>query len=285
MIIADNATVGIDETNVVTAKGVDDEQNPVEDSDDANVIVPCQGNVIQGLVWYDAANGTLDVLDPGEELVTLSTGAKVNALIYLIPNNGADATNALAQVTNNGAFKFENVAAGTYAVDVVDEALAQSGYVPSATSIKFNFQPKACVPTEVGFGYSPQVGYLGDYVWYDVNSNGKQDEWLDANNDGAITQNTGTFAFKAYEFVDLNGNGTPDLDLAGEVYKCGLLVADTKLLTLLDAANAVADTDRTNVDGYYRFRELALAPWTVTIDARNASLIAAGRGDLRCRAV
>ena len=66
-------------------------------------------------------------------------------LVYLIPNNGADAANALAQVTNNGAFKFENVAAGTYAVDVVDEALAQSGYAPSAKSIKFNFKPKACV--------------------------------------------------------------------------------------------------------------------------------------------
>ena len=94
---------------------------------------------------------------------------------------------------------------------------------------------------------------------------------------GAITQNTGTFAFKDYEFVDLNGNGTPDLELAGEVYKCGLLVADTKLLTLLDAANVVTDTDRTNIDGYYRFRELALAPWTVTIDASNASLIAAAQ--------
>ena len=65
LVIADNATVGIDETDVVTAKGVDDDQNPVEDNDDANVIVPCQGNVIQGQVWYDAANGTLDVLDPG----------------------------------------------------------------------------------------------------------------------------------------------------------------------------------------------------------------------------
>ncbi|MFH6946839.1 hypothetical protein, partial [Flavobacterium sp. FlaQc-50] len=53
---------------------------------------------------------------------------------------------------------------------------------------------------------------LGDYVWYDTNGNGIQDEWYDANNDGIVTKNTpdanGAIDYSQWEWIDLNGDGS-----------------------------------------------------------------------------
>jgi hypothetical protein len=213
--IADDATVAFEETDVVTAKGLTDFQVEVQDDDDAKVVVPCVGNIIKGTVFHDP--NINDILDPGEFPFktdpSLPAEQRIETLVELqrLDANG-NIVGAQQQVTVNGQFSFTKDFAETdYTLRVGDAALSSFGFQPSNSSLDFNAAFKTCVPYVKDFGYSKVKALIGDYVWYDANVNEKQDEWYDADGNGAITKNTGVFSISQWEFVDFNANGIADL--------------------------------------------------------------------------
>ena len=97
-------------------------------------------------------------------------------------------------------------------------------------SLRFNIEPQNCKPIYHAFGYIPVAGLIGDLVWYDVNANGLQDEWYDADGDGVVDQNAGpntvdengyvTVPANEYEYIEIDGQAGPTME--GELNKCGL---------------------------------------------------------------
>ncbi len=120
-----------------------------------------------------------------------------------------------AQVTGaNGNYAFFGVQPGSYLLQVQDVNLNNMGLYPVESSLLFT-DLGACLPLTHDFEYemSP-LPVLGDLVWYDLNGNGIQDEWYDANDDGEITKTVpdanGYYDYSMWEWLDLNGDGRWD---------------------------------------------------------------------------
>jgi hypothetical protein len=206
--------------------------------------------------------------------------------IFLLPQNNPNVDPLFLATQPDGSFRFTNVLPGTYLVQVHDKFLSDRGLVPTLGSGSGAVVTmEACQSATVNYFYTEGIGALGDFVWYDVNTNGLQDEWVDANNDGLVTQNfltqdMPTIPFDQFEWYDINDDGSytgPENE--GELYKCGLEVATPDLLTLFSGGdpNTVVGGERTGVIGYYRFNGLALGEpgWTVQFDGQDPALIAA----------
>lgn len=261
LMLDSSSTVGINETNVVTGTGTstdDDDKEPVKDSDDANVQVPCQGGDITGVVFYDP-NGN-DVLNAGEGPFkgnpAIPPAQQIEILVELQKvDSSGNVIDSLMQLTTNGKFTFSNVAKGfDYTLRVGDAALSSFGYQPSGSSLDFDATPYTCVPYIKNFGYNKANALVGDYVWYDANVNKLQDEWFDANGDGAITTNTGTFNLAQWEFIDFNGNNIADLP--EELNTCAIGSVSTGSSTgpvvTITGPTPQARSRGTGSTGYYR---------------------------------
>ncbi len=121
-------------------------------------------------VWYDAnGNGVQDSGEAGIPGVTVTLGGAASA---------STTTDA------NGAYLFSGLAAGSYTVTVA----APAGYVATPSglggdpNLDSNGSPasvtlatNSSVDHTIDFGYTKNVGKIGDYVWYDANGNGIQD--------------------------------------------------------------------------------------------------------------
>jgi hypothetical protein len=262
-----------------------------------NVTVPAQGtagatitnsavcaeNGITGVVFQDL-NGD-NVRQEGEPV--FSDVAEVNSEVIVFLES-TDGTVRLAQTTVNGRYFFSNIPMGlVYLIRVGDETLNAFNYYPVGSSLAFDLVPLACGTLVRDFGYEPSpIGGLGDFVWYDVNINGLQDEWFDANGDGLVTRNNvtatldgngyPTFNLNQFEFVDLNGNNKADIE--GELRKCGLEATNNLLTVFGQTEQGVVDEARTGNTGYYRVRGLDRnGVYSVTIDFADSTLLAAAR--------
>jgi gliding motility-associated-like protein/uncharacterized repeat protein (TIGR01451 family) len=96
---------------------------------------------------------------------------------------------------------------------------------PVQSSLFFTFI-EACKFQTKDFGYETYDGIvLGDFVWYDSNRDGIQNEWFDANNDNQVTKNNPNAApisIREWEWFDLNGDGRYDgPENEGELNKAG----------------------------------------------------------------
>jgi hypothetical protein len=203
--------------------------------------------VIGDTVWSDADDdGIQDRGEPGIGGV---------ALQLLADNDDDGVFDDLAAATttgDDGAYFFINVAPGTYVVKVVDNnfdpGAALDGYAVTAGP----HSPGANVTTPIDvaagdaylsadFGYyRPNLGAIGNYVWYDVDGDGEQD----IGEDGAE-------------------NVTLDLYLDGD--------EDGEI----DGGEAVIATDVTDAAGGYAFVGLKLDQhYLVTVSDRNGVLSA-----------
>jgi hypothetical protein len=232
--LADDDTQPINHSNTVTARGVSEFNQPVEDSDDEQVVVLCQGQTVEGTVFADFLNVN-NILDAGEFPwslePTLIPAQQIELPMTLEIRNKltSEILETLVTVTTDGFYRFTNVPLPnaipdglTYTLRVGDQALRSFGYLPTDSSLDPNVLPLTCKPYVKDFGYSPtENGVIGDFFWYDVNVNNQQDEWFDANGDGQITENVaGQFSLSEWEFVDLDGSGTANLP--EELNSCGI---------------------------------------------------------------
>ncbi len=167
---------------------------------------------------------------------TLVTGIVYNALtdqplpnvpITLIPQGDTSGETLIVITDAEGRYVFKDVPTGNYLIQVQDANLnAQGLFNFQKSSLAFR-EVEVCVPVVEDFPYAPFDGVvLGDFVWYDLNQDGIQNEWFDANNDGQVTMNdlsAGPISISEWEWFDLNGDGRYDgPENEGELNKAGL---------------------------------------------------------------
>ncbi|WP_371258471.1 gliding motility-associated C-terminal domain-containing protein [Flavobacterium sp. Root420] len=110
-------------------------------------------------------------------------------------------------------YTFSGMAAGSYLVQVQDANLNSVYQLYPVDSNLFFTTLEDCKFQVHNFEYGKSnLPVLGDYVWYDTNANGIQDEWFDANNDGVVTKNIpdseGAIVYSLWEWIDFNGDGS-----------------------------------------------------------------------------
>ncbi|ERM83626.1 hypothetical protein P872_03100 [Rhodonellum psychrophilum GCM71 = DSM 17998] len=158
-----------------------------------------------------------------------NTGKSLKGIpVLLVPQDGVSG-GVQMQVTNaEGKYYFMNMAAGKYLLQIGDANLNHSKALYAVESNMFIAEIKSCDHQTKNFGYSnTSQSVIGNFVWYDFNGNGIQDEWFDANEDGKITQNipdqNGYVDFENWEWIDLNGDGSYEgTENIGELNKAGL---------------------------------------------------------------
>lgn len=247
---------------LVTAKDPSDKD--VKDGDEIEVEVICVDKTrIQGIVFNE---------DTGEPL------SKVPVL--LIPQTGTPG-DVIMQITgDNGAYFFTGIAPGKYLVQVQDVNLniTQDLY-PVESSLLFA-DVVFCEYVFHDFAYAvTNEPVIGDFVWYDLNANGIQDEWFDANNDGFITQNipdeNGYVPFDQWEWIDLNGDGRFDgPENEGELNKAGIGNALNPNIFAEGPGGSITEAI-IGINGYYRVRPGALGDYSVRLDLDDNLLDAA----------
>ncbi|SNR83226.1 gliding motility-associated C-terminal domain-containing protein, partial [Flavobacterium sp. ov086] len=148
------------------------------------------------------------------QIINVDTNTPLpNVPVTLIPQ-GTTTGPILLRITGaDGRYTFTGMAAGSYLVQVQDANLNSVYQLFPVTTSLFFTTLEDCKFQEHNFEYGKSnLPILGDFVWYDTNSNGIQDEWYDANNDGVITKNVpdseGSIDFSLWEWIDLNGDGS-----------------------------------------------------------------------------
>jgi len=136
-----------------------------------------------------------------------------NVPVTLIPQ-GTTTGPILIRITNaQGYYNFTGMVPGDYLVQVQDANLNSAYQLYPVNSSLFFTTLEICKYQTHDYGYDKSdLPVLGDFVWYDANNNGIQDEWFDANNDNLVTQNipdaNGSFDYSKWEWIDLNGDGS-----------------------------------------------------------------------------
>ncbi|MRX40450.1 T9SS type B sorting domain-containing protein, partial [Flavobacterium sp. LC2016-23] len=136
-----------------------------------------------------------------------------NVPVTLIPQGTTTGPVLLRLTDANGMYSFTGMASGNYVVQVQDANLISAYQLYPVNSNSFLTALEECKFQVHNFEYGKSsLPVLGDYVWYDTNANGVQDEWYDANNDGVVTKNipdgNGAVDYSLWEWIDLNGDGS-----------------------------------------------------------------------------
>ncbi|RKR11964.1 gliding motility-associated-like protein [Flavobacterium sp. 81] len=148
------------------------------------------------------------------QIINIDTNTPLaNVPVTLIPQ-GTTTGPILLRITGaDGRYTFTGMPAGSYLVQVQDANLNSAQQLYPVDSSLFFTTLEDCKFQEHNFEYGKSnLPVLGDYVWYDTNGNGVQDEWYDANNDGVVTKNIpdadGAIDFSLWEWIDFNGDGS-----------------------------------------------------------------------------
>ncbi|WP_157963336.1 DUF7507 domain-containing protein, partial [Algoriphagus litoralis] len=197
--------------NVATVKGsspIDD--NPVESSDDETTPIAClDGTLVTGIIFNAMTDQPL-----------------AGVPVTLVPQESTPGDILITVTGADGRYTFKDFAPGQYLVQVQDANLnAARGLYPVQSSLFFTFI-EACKFQTKDFGYETYDGIvLGDFVWYDLNQDGIQNEWFDADDNGQVTLNdpqAGPISIRDWEWFDLNGDGRYDgPENEGELNKAG----------------------------------------------------------------
>ncbi|PZX93217.1 hypothetical protein DOS84_12770, partial [Flavobacterium aquariorum] len=182
-----------------------------------------------------------------------------NVPVNLIPQ-GTTAGPIQIRITNaQGYYNFTGMVAGDYLVQVQDANLNSAYQLYPVNSSLFFTTLENCIYQVHDFGYDKSdLPVLGDFVWYDVNNNGIQDEWFDANNDNLVTQNipdaNGSFDYSKWEWIDLNGDGSYVGPMnVGELNAAGFGNAKSPNL-FVTGPNNYSDTVIIGIQGFWRNR-------------------------------
>lgn len=130
--------------------------------------VPVVAGAIGDTVWHDwNANGVQEAGEPGIGNVTLELWNTATSMRV-----GSTITNAV------GYYLFGSLGAGDYEVRVTDEGHVLTGYNLTTANEPYDYSLAAGeVHLRADFGYyrPAQPGSIGDFVWHDVDGDGKQD--------------------------------------------------------------------------------------------------------------
>ncbi|MFC3879252.1 gliding motility-associated C-terminal domain-containing protein, partial [Algoriphagus namhaensis] len=195
----------------VTAEDPRGEEEDIMAEDDEIVTIECiDDTLVTGIIFNPLTDQPLP-----------------NVPITLVPQGNTSGETLIVITDADGRYVFKDVVPGNYLIQVQDANLNAQGL--------FNFQKSSlafrgvevCAPVVEDFQYAPFDGIvLGDFVWYDLNQDGVQNEWFDANNDGQVTLNdltAGPISISEWEWFDLNGDGRYDgPENEGELNKAGL---------------------------------------------------------------
>ena len=142
---------------------------------------------IGDFVWEDMnANGQQDIDEPGIEGVTVSLSDQNGDVVF-----DADGVSVAPVLTGpNGEYLFDNLVPGEYIVTFTQPnefettPSDQGDDTTDSDADEFNEQSDVITLTSLENNETIDAGYyktasLGDYVWYDLNKNGIQDDRLD----------------------------------------------------------------------------------------------------------
>ena len=179
-------------------------------------------------VWYDLnADGVQQSTEVGIPGVMV--------MMYVDLNGDGTPDAKFATTTDaDGMYLFENLPLGDFTV------MVSAGSLPGGVTQTYDFDGTATPNTSLtsltvgdledldqDFGYRG-LGSLGDYVWFDNNNNGLQDDGPDAGLSGVVVE----------LYVDLDGDGT---------------------------AETLLDTTITDADGLYTFEHLVAGTYEVRV--------------------
>ncbi|MHC0443430.1 HYR-like domain-containing protein, partial [Flavobacterium sp. 3-210] len=201
------------------------------------------------------------------QVINVDTNTPIaNVPVTLIPQ-GTTTGPILIRITNaNGEYSFSGMVAGSYLVQVQDANLNSAYELYPVDSSLFFTTLEECKFQVHNFLYGKSnLPVLGDYVWYDTNSNGIQDEWYDANNDGVVTKNIpdadGAIDYSLWEWIDLNGDGSyTGPQNAGELNAGGFGNAKSSNI-IVDGPNGYHDEVIVGIQGFWRNRPEIANPY------------------------
>ena len=256
------ATGPVAVTSTVAATN-DSDANNNSASDSTVITTTCTSrSTITGLIWHDTnRNGSRQQPDEGV----------LPGIVSLTPTGGSAAQIRIATANAQGEYRFENITAGEWTVEV--EGSYQSdvlGFDPVG-AFRETYTLAGCETKrfDVGFAAPPDnLGSVGDFVWFDQDSSGLVSEFYDSNGDGKLTKNAaGTeFSLADFEWVDLNNNNSAD---AGEYNRCGLRGVPVELL---NAQGAVLDRTITGLRGGYDFTGLLLDKYSTRVNPTDTAI-------------
>ncbi|WP_168199971.1 gliding motility-associated C-terminal domain-containing protein [Flavobacterium sp. KBS0721] len=189
-----------------------------------------------------------------------------NVPVTLVPQ-GTTAGPILLRITGaDGLYNFSGMVAGSYLVQVQDANLNSAHQLYPVDSSLFFTTLEDCKIQEHNFEYGKStLPVLGDYVWYDTNGNGIQDEWYDANNDGIVTKNipdgNGAIDYSQWEWIDLNGDGSYSGPMnVGELNAGGFGNA-LSANVIIDGPNGYHQEVIVGIEGFWRDRPDSANPY------------------------
>ncbi|MGL2995314.1 gliding motility-associated C-terminal domain-containing protein, partial [Flavobacterium sp. TSSA_36] len=184
-----------------------------------------------------------------------------NVPVTLIPDKATTGPVLLMLTKGDGSYNFTGFAEGDYIIQVQDANLntAQNLYNVGPSLYFLNIQK--CNYQVRNFDYDKtDLPVLGNFVWYDKNGNGLQDEWFDANNDGVVTQNfpdaNGYIDYSKWEWIDFNGDGKyTGKENEGEINAAGLGNGTTNIPNIfITGPNGFSREITMSIQGYWRTR-------------------------------
>ncbi|MGL2988416.1 gliding motility-associated C-terminal domain-containing protein, partial [Flavobacterium sp. RSSA_27] len=187
-----------------------------------------------------------------------------NVPVTLIPDKQTTGPVLFMLTKADGSYNFTGFIPGDYIIQVQDANLnnAQNLYNVGPSLYFLNIQN--CNYEVRNFDYDKtDLPVLGNLVWYDLNSNGLQDEWFDANNDGLVTQNfpdnNGYYDYAKWEWIDFNGDGSyVGKANEGELNAAGIGNGTTNVPNIfVTGPNGFSRQITMGIQGYWRTRGLA----------------------------
>jgi uncharacterized repeat protein (TIGR01451 family)/gliding motility-associated-like protein len=218
------------------------------------VAIECiDGTLTTGIIFRDLNDNNIYEPELGETPIP-------NVPVVLIPSSDTPGDALLMVTGSDGRYTFRDFVPGTYTIQVRDVNLnVVQNLFPTGSSLAFP-TIDVCDPFVNNFGYDTYEGIvLGDFVWYDINGDGIQNEWFDANDDGQVSLNdlaAGPIKAEDWEWFDLNGDGRydgPEND--GELNKAGFgVVENTSGNVRVTGPNGYDETIIVGIAGYWRTR-------------------------------
>ena len=201
------------------------------------------------------------------QIINIDTNTPIaNVPVTLIPQ-GTTTGPILFRLTGaDGMYTFSGMAAGSYLVQVQDANLNSVYQLYPVDSNLFFTTLEDCKFQVHNFEYGKSnLPVLGDYVWYDTNANGIQDEWFDANNDGVVTKNIpdseGAIVYSLWEWIDFNGDGSyAGPQNVGELNAGGFGNAKSPNV-IVDGPNGYHQEVIIGIQGYWRDRPESANPY------------------------
>jgi gliding motility-associated-like protein len=189
-----------------------------------------------------------------------------NVPVTLVPQGNTSGPILLRITGSDGLYNFSGVVAGSYLVQVQDANLNSAYQLYPVDSSLFFTTLEDCKIQQHNFEYGAStLPVLGDYVWYDTNSDGIQNEWYDANNDGVVTKNipdvNGSIDYSKWEWIDLNGDGSyAGPSNVGELNAGGFGNA-LSANVIIDGPNGYHDEVIVGIEGFWRNRPQTANPF------------------------